>query len=695
MAYRVVVAAVLCLVLSFGIFTSAQASSIDLLGPQSNLFRSALKQTGLSPDQVRISFDDLKFFGGDKYRLPYLDVYFSDPFKISPYIRTSTAGNLALSDKFASILMGCANRTAKPGGYNPDAVKPITDRIAKLKDKALATALSELTGRPIETYITADYKKLPEMLQKNVALFLFTVPDVLKYRQYGMVEPMLAQKLDPHAVVKNILDLNVYGTNPASELESVVLVENLLDNIDFPLFNTGANLLTMTTQNMRDELIKPYAALNNADYNYKVETPLGWIVLSNSKNDVYPSDNYLLIIDTRGDDKYSTAGGTGDFAHPISVCLDLAGNDRYENHREYSPAFGAGIFGYGILLDQAGNDVYDADTLALGCGIFGAGVLQDVTGNDKYNSLSYSQASAAFGTATLIDLAGDDTYDIYNYGQGFAYTAAGSILVDKSGDDIYTANDTDIKFPGPQTDKHNTSFAQGVGFGRRADMSDGHSWAGGVGVLVDGEGDDKYTTGTFGQGVGYWYAVGILADKSGNDFHSVPWYGMGAAPHFALGVMQDDAGDDRYVGYMSQTLGQGRDLSLGWFEDSAGNDLYVGANRTLGSGDINGIGVFWDKAGDDVYLGCGDMFGQSAVEGQGTVRDYMLTLGLFVDGSGKDRYLALPAGTYKNADEIFNLPAFKTLSFPALDFAGDGKSWLRPQTGPIVVGAHGAGIDGD
>ena len=68
-----------------------------------------------------------------------------------------------------------------------------------------------------------------------------------------------------------------------------------------------------------------------------------------------------------------------------------------------------------------------------------------------------------------------------------------------------------------QSKEHNTSMCQGVGMGRRADYTDGHSWAGGVGMLVEGGGDDTYSCSVFGQGCAYWYGVGLLVDKAGAD----------------------------------------------------------------------------------------------------------------------------------------------------------------------------------
>jgi hypothetical protein len=213
------------------------------------------------------------------------------------------------------------------------------------------------------------------------------------------------------------------------------------------------------------------------------------------------------------------------------------------------------------------------------------------------------------------------------------------LLLDVSGNDTYIANDTDIKFPSAQSTEHNGSLSQGFGFGRRGDYLDGHSWAGGVGMLVDGAGNDNYSCGIFGQGGSYWYGVGILADEGGDDSYLGQWYCQGSAAHFALGILQDSAGNDKYTGKMNMCGGAGHDFSLGWLEDRAGNDAYDMPNLSLGGGNANGVGVFWDCAGDDSYLTSGVTLGQASVAGSGSVRDFIMCLGVFVDGGGRDTYM--------------------------------------------------------
>ena len=178
------------------------------------------------------------------------------------------------------------------------------------------------------------------------------------------------------------------------------------------------------------------------------------------------------------------------------------------------------------------------------------------------------------------------------------------MLIDNAGSDSYIANDEDIKFPSPQTGEHNTSMAQGVGFGRRAHPGDSRSLAGGVGILVEGGGDDDYSCGVFGQGAAYWYALGMLVDMAGNDRYEGVWYAQGAAAHYAVATLLDEAGNDEHRVSMYTSLGAGHDYSIGQLWNEAGADRYqvqrLGAASSSRAGQ-RGLGLFVDGGGEDEW----------------------------------------------------------------------------------------------
>jgi len=650
------------------------------------LFQQALAQVWLAPEQMHLDAQQRSFYGGDKNRLPFFDALWDDPWRISPYARRITDALLDKHDDLPTVLMSAQGRLnqAVRLGLTGDVLAPYQQRVDELGADSLAVALAELeqhqgnAAAKSEDYkqpglrATGNYAQLPPVLRDNAALLLFVIPDVLEYRQRALTQPIERLGLDPQAVYDRVLESTLAGeqddeqVDPIRELDDTLLIEQLLDNVDFTLLNTGATLLTIAVQKVCANLQAGQADVVNYTEIYGVATSLGYLRLGDFRGKQFAADApQLLHIATRDSGQPGTAC-TSCYANPISLCIALNGEPPADNGAQWSGRCAAGIFGYGILADLAGNDVYASEDAAQGFGLFGTGILYDAAGADSYSCVLAGQGSGIYGTGLLIDGDGNDTHTCYEAAQGYGFTKGVGLLLDAgAGSDTYVADDTDIRFPSPQSAEHNVSMAQGVGNGLRADFTNGHSWAGGVGILIDGGGDDTYTCGVFGQGCAYWYGVGILADKGGDDSYYGLWYVQGAGAHFGVAILQDDAGDDTYRGPMNQNLGAGHDFTVAWFEDRAGNDSYEGCNLSLGTGNANGMGVFWDAAGDDSYLTRGITLGQSGGVAPASLREYMLTLGVFVDGGGHD--------TYREYGAEGEQPA-------PYSFAGDGLQWTRPSS---------------
>jgi len=399
----------------------------------------------------------------------------------------------------------------------------------------------------------------------------------------------------------------------------------------------------------------------DASFAFLWDTPLGRIALNDACDNIYTAgkdrEPYLLILDTGGNDRYEGGAAAESWRYPVSLILDLAGNDHYIATEPGQPAFGAGVCGYGFLMDLSGDDRYDSVNLSQGSGFFGVGGLLDRSGQDTYTAYTASQGSARFGIGILSDLEGNDRYNVFQSGQGFGGTQGFGLLVDRRGNDIYTANDTRIDFPSPQTKEHNASLCQGMGYGLRADITDGHSLAGGIGMLVDAGGNDRYSAGVFAQGAGYWYGLGILADGSGSDTYSGIWYVQASAAHFAVGILEDGGGDDAYKATLNMAIGAGHDFSVGFLLEEGGHDRYDAPGLSLGGANANGIGLFWDRAGDDIYhVAAGTTLGQANPSEKGTLREKMLCLGVFLDTGGNDAY----SKPYARNDSLWVQPGSET-----------------------------------
>jgi len=291
-----------------------------------------------------------------------------------------------------------------------------------------------------------------------------------------------------------------------------------------------------------------------------------------------------------------------------------------------------------FLIDDQGDDTYRSVRAAFGSATFGVAYLGDYGGNDVYDSYADAEGFGHYGIGILDDTSGSDKYYGFTQVQGVGLPHGVGMLIDGTGDDEYDANDKVLDFPSAQSADHNNSMSQGAGYGFRADYLTGHSQSGGVGLLYDLEGKDHYSCGVFGQGVGYWEGVGILWDDAGDDTYLGQWYVQAASAHFGIGYLEDVAGNDHYQALMNMALGAGHDFSIGMLVDRDGADVYKAPSLSLGAGNANGIGVFVDCAGDDSYEASGITLGSAAEAQKASLRERALCLGVFLDLGGNDTY---------------------------------------------------------
>ena len=396
-------------------------------------------------------------------------------------------------------------------------------------------------------------------------------------------------------------------------------------------------------------------------------------------------DEYSLIIDLGGNDTYYGSHAVPrSFSDPISAIVDVAGNDRYSGG---SGAFNlcCGLFGIGAVFDMSGDDEYSGGQSSIASAWHGSGILVDYEGADEYDTNVqngyWAQGAARAGLGLLMDLAGDDSYDCLQYSQAFGGTLGIGAIVDVSGSDTYNAE-------GVYSDPFytNVAFAQGAANGRRADSGtggDGRSLAGGIGILVDGGGNDDYWGPVYVQGCAYWWSLGILEERGGNDTYRCWEYSMGSAPHMAIGCMVDLSGDDLYNTFDVQEqyryLGHARDGSIGIFLDGDGNDQYLVNRLSGGSGDLNSIGYFWDRYGDDTYYAStnSQSFGAAASRSpDGTFRDSMNNIGVFLDTEGLDEYIFAEPGVGPNCADS---KEWQHQSRPYFYGYGIDMDWYEPQ----------------
>jgi len=392
-------------------------------------------------------------------------------------------------------------------------------------------------------------------------------------------------------------------------------------------------------QMMLDFPIEELRAFPPPESPLRIETPLGPILARGTGNDGGDCDVFLLV-DYGGDDEYVMPEKPAD--RPVRVLVDLGGNDLYLAKGPH--AWGSALLGLSLLVDCGGNDDYRGRDWSLGCGLGGVGILWDQGGDDRYYGGLGSQGCGIFGLGLLRDDGGDDEYVAGCYCQGFASSGGHGALVDLSGDDLYLAGrDEEDIWRRPAT---YVTFAQGAAYSHRfgtvyKDEKGEQRFRitgqipGGVGMLFDREGNDRYLADVFGQGSAYWYSLGLLVDGAGDDFYRATWYGQGVGTHCAVGCVVDLAGDDRYLS-RTTSQGCGHDFSAGILRDAAGNDRYEGVGLCQGAGNaLSGLGVLLDEAGYDSYRCSGQCWGfGSSVDRHPEAAPY----GIFADLAGRNAF---------------------------------------------------------
>ncbi|MCX7047177.1 MAG: hypothetical protein NTX50_17025 [Candidatus Sumerlaeota bacterium] len=592
--------------------------------------------------------------GQRDYRLPVLDRLMERPFDIPYRLSHVKSQYIKENDSFFGLLMnadGFINARVRRGKYwNPlwrtdddiKANKPdlLFSRIEKVFNEIPTTAPIALDRDSLRPKCSQVEKRMQNQLalliDASLSAYRFhhlAFQDARRWLTNNIEAEMAGQFRNQTLEERATKGRDLTSPSP-EELKAVAAV-------DMNYLCAGALELALAVDRTITEFEDnpPTAPLD-----LSVNTPLGWIeVHTTTGTRTYTAErHYWLILDFAGDTIYHSGGGARCLDQPIGVLMDFGGNDVYESPVGEGGHFGGGLYGYGYLYDQSGDDTYAGHFITQGAGYWGVGVLMDRAGNDRYLSAGYAQGAAQYGLGILSDGAGNDQYQAVCRAQGYGGTLGHGLLLEMSGDDVYTLQDPGHWFPSAQNPMKGTSLGQGAGAGERDDLGTGHSMGGGFGLLIDAAGKDKYKAELFAQGVGYWYGAGALLDDAGDDEYDGVYYNQGSGAHFGVGVLIDLQGNDHYRVSESVGLGAGHDFTVGLLVDAGGDDVFEAPSLSLGAANDNGIGIFLKLGGNGVYRfavpNAYSSFGSYGTMKTGTMREDLLGLGLFLAVGGKSTY---------------------------------------------------------
>ena len=651
----------LFLVISIFMCISSQAKSADLLDSALALVGKTKSDLGYQPKGYwnRYPFEV-------PYKLPAFDDLFAEPLRVYDYSQSMKASFAALmadsviADANSSPLYQLAYQMAwerRIGGFRSysanliDSVTstaPLVDAVERLYAAAGSSIEYRTFGVKSESELSRTQlediaKRLGPDIENALALWILNIVDAYRYQQLAL------RNVTPKTV-SELYEIRDLDATQGDGQKYYPQFDDCAASLDWQSL-VYASFKVISASELTAKKFQSLRAPGGFK-TVKIATPLGKIIVGDGANQQYPIDDYLLICELGGNDSYAAGAGSRP-GYPFSVILDLNGDDIYGDSLS-SRAFGYGNCGTGMLLDLAGNDHYRGDRLSQGVGIFGTGLLADLAGTDDYQLAVSGQGCGYFGVGMVIERLGDDNYSIAGDGQGAGGIGGGiGILADYRGNDHYFAEPLASRIN--RGDYHsqmkiNANNAQGWGGGRRGDGSDGHSWAGGLGALIDCQGDDDYYSGNWTLGVGYWFGIGILYDVEGNDSYRSCYFTQASGAHYCIGALFDESGNDKHELY--ETAGAG--LSFGWdfavtlMADWQGNDIYTGKIISIANAQIRSNSLLFDFGGDDLYQLSPGTDGM----GDATFRDdyrtprptapflsYAQSFGVLIDVGGKDRYL--------------------------------------------------------
>jgi len=644
------------------------------------------------------------------HKLGSFDDLFAEPLKLYDYGKTMAGAaekymdpafldTSSLALYYLTYSLGVDRKLGGFRNYSPnllnitDSAHPISEAVDSMialsrHDKLLFGSSIPIS---IDVYMTGAAETestLPDKEKLIIGKLLLNLCESIKWRNIAL------RNCDPEKM-KKIFEIEDLALTQSDGNVYYPEIDDVARTIDYPSMHYAALMAAAIVQETADSISFYKDSIEFFDF--YLPTPYGAVVLAgNDKMNLDRSDigTSLASIDIGDAPFLDPLGCNTALAPPVSVHIDICGDDIYEGNNSYS-SLGSGVLGIGILYDAAGDDIYLGKRRTQGFGLFGIGILFDKDGNDKYEAELSGQGCGYFGIGLCFDAAGIDSFYIYGNGQGYGGVGGGiGVLADYAGDDFYKGEPSPEIFDmADYHSKHkiNGNGVQGVGFGRRGDMTDGHSWAGGMGAIVDIGGDDHYLSGNWSLGCAYWFSTGIAYDGAGDDVYESCYFTQGSGAHFCNGILIDEGGHDRHELYETAgaALGFGWDYTNAILVNIGGDDSYMAEMISMGCAEIRSNAFLIDIGGDDSYLLKKGALGLGAVD----FREYYTrptplvtyysdskSLGAFIDIGGDDSYIS-----------------FDDSASVEHETASNDKFWFIPSRTDSTFGYdnYGVGIDID
>lgn len=470
------------------------------------------------------------------------------------------------------------------------------------------------------------------------------------------------------ARAENLLSLQPGEANPADLATEVARLDALAG-----AYLTSYQLaqLQASAANVPADVREPFALLVQRVANaYEAQIPIANEIMAQSSAAKKAAD--LVITDTQREATLTN-----------SLSIMAATNAFREAARDLTfPSASVPIFADPaglVILGSTGNDVYERTSV-----LRDPILIVDPSGDDTYHTTAGSACPELLGViadcnglvaSVLLDLQGKDHYEyngVTTFVQGSGGVGGIGVLVDGLGDDTYIVNYHRT------TDRAIFMYVDGG--------MQGYGLAG-VGILVDAVGADHYEADItshsadmwgFSQGFGSAGGVGIAADGGGDDKWLSYGFDGSMSTRSFQGLYPGGTGFYGGVGVFAET-GLTNDYYAAW-DNATNTDFYA-----YGFGAFGGTGIFYEDGGDDRYQAVEETYASAPIIvpllncAFGTAS--FAGLGIFLEMGGDDYYFGDTRSPRATAtmNEGFGGPAEGEGLF--LDVSGDDRHFMEGHSG--------------
>jgi len=309
-------------------------------------------------------------------------------------------------------------------------------------------------------------------------------------------------------------------------------------------------------------------------------------------------------------------GGTGDDVHAqrdVHLCVDFGGANRYTGRYGAGIGYtgllldfgngtradagdatlGAGILGVGIARFDGAQNVLRAGSVSLGCGLAGVGILKF----ERATSIEGRALTLGTGLAGMgLVVAGkeSDRLRCAYRGLGVGLPLGIGWVVNPGGDDAYFGTSSQsLKGASGKVRSDAIGFASGI-------SRVGSPFAGGIGLLTDLAGDDKYESGDRSISYAEFGGATSIFDESGDDNYQAGESAIVTANEEASAYLHDLGGSDLYLAPSGNSIVSAGESSNAILFDRAGDDRYIGSPSVVKTVSPSATEILFDPKGSNL-----------------------------------------------------------------------------------------------